>query len=99
MNLYLRYLLPDDKVWRNASKGTQLERAAAYRFNRGNRKWLLRFSLRWFALAALCNIAGSASLLIFGVPLLHYPLDILSIIGFAMSVLFIGIWLQFEWTE
>jgi hypothetical protein len=97
MNLYLRYLLPDEKIWRNASTGTPLERAAAYRLNRGNRKWLLLFSLRWFVLGVLCNIAASVSLLVLDLPVLGYPLDTLSIIAFAASVIFIGIWLQFEW--
>jgi hypothetical protein len=99
MNLYLRYLLPDEKVWKNASHGTMLERSAARRFNRNNRKWLLLFALRWFLIAVISNIAASASDLVLGSELLTSLFEILSTIAFAAWVTFMAIWLQFELIE
>ena len=99
MNLYLRYLLPDEKIWKNSSKGTLFEQRAAYRFNRENRKWLLVFSLRWFVLGVLFNIAASTSILVLDLPVLGYPFDILSAIAFAMCIIFIVLRLLFEWEE
>jgi hypothetical protein len=99
MNLYLRYLLPDKETWKNAAQGTELERAAAYRFNRENRKWLLKFSLRWFVLGVIFNIAASLCLLALAWDTISIALEIPSIIAFVMSGIFMSVWAQLEWSK
>lgn len=52
-----RYLSPT-RLFRDASRGTELEQAAAWRFNKEHAGWLLVYMRRWAVIAVACMLAG-----------------------------------------
>lgn len=57
-SVWYRYLFCD-WLFRDVGRGTLLERAAAWRHNREQAKWLFTYMRRWLALGALFYLLGA----------------------------------------
>lgn len=57
MNVYLRYLFPPF-VFKDAGKGSIFERAAALKYNKEHRDWLMLYTWRWIAIAGISWMFG-----------------------------------------
>lgn len=81
-------------LFRDASSGTPLERAAAWRHNRSQARWLPTYMRRWLFCGVLFYLVGLLVESVFGAPLLSslfYVTGLMSVPGNAvMAVAWIG---------
>lgn len=82
-------------LFRDASRGTLLERAAAWRHNRSQARWLPTYMRRWLCCGTLLCLTGLLLERVFAAPLLSsvfYITGLLSVPGNAvMMVAWIGL--------
>ena len=72
-------------LFRDASTGTFLERAAALAHNREQSKWLPTYLLRWLVIAILCLAIASYCESILGNPALSVPFYLLTTVTVALN--------------
>ncbi|NML17458.1 hypothetical protein [Azohydromonas caseinilytica] len=81
-------------LFRDASTGTALERAAAWRHNRSQARWLPTYMRRWMCCGLLLYLMGVLVESVFSAPLLStlfYVTGLMSVPGNAvMAVAWIG---------
>jgi hypothetical protein len=83
-------------LFRDASTGTALERAAAWRHNRNQARWLPTYMRRWLCCGLLLYLVGLFVESVIGAPLLSslfYVTGLMSVPGNAVMV---AAWIGFK---
>ncbi len=79
-------------LFRDASVGTQWERAAALQYNRHQSRWLPTYVIRWLAVAALLFAMGRFCESALASPLLSAPFYLCSTLTFAFDAVTLACW-------
>ena len=83
-------------LFRDASRGSALERAAAWRFNRQRSRYLPRYLRRWASLVLLSYVLGLLLERNLALDLAATFFYCVTALAIAMSVLIAGSWLGFQ---
>lgn len=94
LSLLYRYFF-FDWLFKDASRGSRLERAAARRHNRSQARWLPTYMRRWFALGLLLYATGGFIEAVFGAPMpsaFFYVPSVLSVsVNAVIAVAWVGL--------
>ncbi len=83
-------------LFRDASRGNLLERAAAWRHNRVQSQWLPTYMRRWLALGLLCYGIGAGVELCFGQPFLSAVFYVPSALSLPANAVIAAAWVGFR---
>lgn len=79
-------------MFRDVSRGSLLERAAAWRHNRAHARWLPTYLRRWSTLGGLCFLAG-LGVEPFAPPLLQLALYLPGAISVPVNAVTLAAWM------
>jgi len=80
-------------LFRDVNRGSLLERAAAWRHNRAQCRWLKVYMKRWLVCSGLFYALGAGAELLFGAPQLSAMFYVPSAVGASINAVIGAAWL------